>query len=61
MSMPFESWLVLLSNFTGLSAIVPVLHHFAGSQAPLNAVSAPGKPAKIVLKLRFSCIMMMTC
>src|SRR5580698_10884886 len=41
--------------------MVPVLHHGAFSQGPLIAVTAPGKPAKMALKLRFSCIMMTTC
>ena len=31
------------------------------TQGPLIAVIAPGKPAKMLLKLRFSCIRMTTC
>src|ERR1700722_13233455 len=41
------------------------LHHFAacplGLHGPDIAVVAPGKPAKMLLKLRFSCIRMTTC
>src|SRR5580700_11350282 len=53
-----------LSKLTGLSVIGWPLHHgadFLISHGPELAVSAPGKPMKSELKLRFSCSRITTC
>ena len=49
------------SKVTDLSLIVRDLHQGAGRHGPDIAVIAPGKPAKTLLKLRFSCMRMTTC
>src|SRR5579863_3349458 len=50
------------SSFTEWSGIIcDPLHHAVGTHAPSIVVFAPGKPAKILSKLRFSWTKTTTC